>query len=99
MPAQSGWGLRVGLRLSQWDERRLFFIRVRLLFLLNVVLQRIGLIIVPTKSCILRRIVENRGIIIVRVCTRIIRSSLLSQSSRWTLSIHVLPLDRHHVAI
>ena len=35
----------------------------------------------PPKSYILRRIIENRGIIVVRVCTRKIWSSLLSRSS------------------
>ena len=70
------WSLRVDLWLSQRDERKLSFIRVRLLLLRTVVLWRIGLIVVPPKSCILRRIMKNRGIIVVRVCTRKICSSL-----------------------
>ena len=74
-------GLRVGLQLSQWDERRLSLIRVRLLLLLTVVLWRIGLIVFPPKSYIMRRIIKNRSIIIVRVCTRKIWSPLLSWSS------------------
>ena len=57
------------------------------------------MIVVPPKSCILHRIIENKGIIVVRVCTQIIRSSLLSWSSRWTFSKHVLPLDHHYGAI
>ena len=95
MPA---WSLREGLRLSRRGERRLSLIMVCLL-LLTVVLWRIGLIVVPPISVILRRIVKNRGIILVRICTWIIRSSPLTWSSRWTLSIHVLPLDCHHGAI
>ena len=43
-------------------------IRVCLL-LLTVELWRIGLIVVPPISVILRRIVKNRGIIMVRICT------------------------------
>ena len=39
------------------------------------------LIIVPPKSCILHRIIENRGIIVIRVCTPKIWLSLLSRSS------------------
>ena len=63
MPA---WSLRVCLRLSRRDERRLSLIRV---VLLTVILWRIGLIIVPPISVILRRIVKNRGIILVRIIT------------------------------
>ena len=60
------------------DERRLSLIRVRLL---TVVLWRIGLIVVPHISVILRRIVKNRGIILVRISSWIIGSSLLTWSS------------------
>ena len=92
------WSLREGLWLSRGDKQRLSLIRVGLL-LRTVVLWRIGLIIVPSIYIILQRIVKNRGIIMVRICTWIIRSFLMTWSSRWTLSIHVLPLDCHHGAI
>ena len=67
--------------------------------LLTVVLWRIRLIVVPLISIVLRRIVKNTGIILVRIITWTIWSSLLTWSSRWTLSIHPLPLDCHHGAI
>ena len=52
------------------------------MLLLTIVRWRIGLMVVPPKSCMLQRIViENRGIIIIMVCTQIIRSFLLSLSS------------------
>ena len=67
----------VGVKRER-DKRRGSLIRV---ILLTVVLWRIGLIVVPPKAIILRRIVKNRGIILVRIITWIIWSSLLNWSS------------------
>ena len=66
------------LWLSRWDERQRCLIRV---ILLTVVLWRIRLTVVPPIAIILQGIVKNRGIILVRIITWIIWSSLLTRSS------------------
>ena len=95
MPAWFGVELACMLVVDS-AERRLSLIRV---ILLTVVLWRIGLIVVRPISIVLRRIVKNRGIILVRIIIWIIWLSLLTWSSRWTLSIYPFPLDCHHKAI
>ena len=60
--------------------------------LLTVILWRIRLIVVPPISIILQGIVKNRGIILVRIITWIIWSSLLTWSSWWTFVCTFLAL-------
>ena len=70
MPAQSGMELACRLMVELAGRMTNSLIRVIfLMLLLNIKCRRIGLIVVPPKSVILRRIVKNRGIIIVRICT------------------------------
>ena len=62
--------------------------------LLTGAIWRIRLIRIPPKSLLLlHRIMINRVIKIIWICTLIARSSLLTLPSWWALSIHALPMN------
>ena len=92
------WSLII--RLLWRNIRRLSCICVGLLLrvlLLTGAIWRVHLIGVPPKSLLLllHRIMINRVIKISRICTLIVRLSLLTLPSWRALSIHALPLNCH----
>ena len=63
----------------------------------SVVGQRICLIGIPPKSCMLQKIViENMVNTKILICTQIVYSSFLTGPYLWDLSNCVLPMYRHH---
>ena len=74
MPAQFGVELVCKLVVESAGQTTIVFDCVGFLLLLTVVWWKIALIVVPPKSIIL-------GIIVVRVCSQKIWSSMLSRSS------------------